>query len=302
MNKQIAEFLDYLKNVRNYSKDTVVSYKYDLEKYFAFLYQEGVLMDQVDTRLASYFLAKEQMNGVSKRSCKRRRSSLNHFYKYMVKVGYCKDNPFMFLDKMKTDSKLPQVLFEEQVNMLFKRNQERTDFLMLRDEAILEVLFFSGVRAEELINIDLQDLNLRRNTILVNGKGSKQRIVVISQDCHKTVENYINKVRNVLLLKSKTPSPALFLNNHGNRLTTRGLEYILKQTEQKIGMDLDLHPHKLRHSFATNLLSHDVPLLEIQKLLGHANLNATQIYTHVSEESLKQTYMEAHPRAKKTDK
>ena len=299
MNKQTADFLDYLRNQRRYSEDTVVSYQYDIEKFFAFLFKEGVLMDNVDLAIIRNFLTEEIQNGISKRSCKRRISSLKHFYTYMEKVGYVKDNPFLLVSTMKTDKTLPDVLFEEQIDYLFEKNSERSDFLSLRDQAILETLFSSGIRAKELVNLDVQSIDLGRRELRVIGKGDKERLVLISNECKKSIQKYLKDIRPKLLAKNKTPGPALFLNNQGKRLTTRGLQYILIQIQNKTGIDFGLHPHMLRHSFATYLLSQGADLVSIQKLLGHANLNATQIYTHISEESMKQTYITSHPRSKK---
>ena len=299
MNKQTKDFLDYLKNERNYSADTIKSYEYDIEKFFAFLFNESVLMDDVDLAIIRNFLTKEIEAGISKRSCKRRISSLKHFYSYMSKVGYVKDNPFLLVSTIKTDKTLPDVLYEEQVDYLFKKNEERTDFLSVRDQAIIETLFSSGIRAKELVNLNMQSIDINRRELRVIGKGDKERIVLISNECKKALQKYIKEIRPILLSKASVPSPALFLNNRGNRLTTRGLEYILIEIQNKTGIDFGLHPHMLRHSFATYLLSKGADLVSIQKLLGHENINATQIYTHVSEESMKNTYLINHPRSKK---
>lgn len=299
MNKQTKDFLDYLANDRNYSKDTVESYKFDVEKFFSFLYKKEVLMDAVDLATIRDFLTEEIEAGVSKRSCKRRISSLKHFYNYMIKVGYVQENPFLLVSTLKCDKKLPDVLYEEQIDYLFKANKERTDFLAIRDQAIIETLFSSGVRAEELCKLDIQSVDLNRREMRVIGKGDKERVVLISDGCKKTLQQYIKEVRPKLFKKTKIPTPALFLNGRGNRLTVRGLEYILTEIQNKTGVDFGLHPHMLRHSFATYLLAQGADLVSIQKLLGHENLNATQIYTHVSEESMKQTYLLKHPRSKK---
>ena len=292
MNKQTKDFLDYLKNERNYSDDTVKSYSYDIEKFFSYLFHESVLMDDVDLAIIRNFLTTEIQSGISKRSCKRRISSLKHFYHYMTKVGYVKENPFELVSSIKTEKRLPDVLFEDQIDYLFKKNEERNDFLSVRDQAILETLFSSGIRAKELVNLNVQSLDLSRRELRVIGKGDKERIVLISNECKKSLQTYMKQVRPVLLAKTKTASPALFLNN-------QGLEYILTEIQNKTGIDFGLHPHMLRHSFATYLLSQGADLVSIQKLLGHENLNATQIYTHISEESMKQTYMNNHPRSKK---
>ena len=297
MNKQTRDFLDYLKNERNYSEDTIKSYQYDIEKFFSYLYTEGVLMDNVDLAIIRNFLSNEIQCGISKRSCKRRISSLKHFYHYSLKVGYVKDNPFELVSSIKTEKRLPDVLFEEQIVYLFKKNEERNDFLSVRDQAIIEVLFSSGIRAKELVNLNVQSLDLSRRELRVIGKGDKERIVLISNECKTCVQKYMKQVRPTLLAKAKIVTPALFLNNRGNRLTTRGLEFILDRIEEKTGTFVDLHPHVLRHSFATHLLENGADLRIIQELLGHSSLSTTQLYTKVNTAEIMNIYEHCHPRA-----
>ena len=312
MNKPEQEFLDHLLVVRNYSPRTVKSYQEDIDKFCDFIYHEGVMIDDVDVICIRNFLTEELNQGISKRSCKRRLSSLKHFYKYMVNVGYIKDNPFVFISAPKVETKYPHALYKDQIEELFKRNAERTDELALRDQAILYLLYYSGIRAHELVNLPIQSVYLRERAIRVLGKGNKERIVPFSIDCQKVLKKYIDKERPILVqkhieLEKRKPddkksddllSP-LFFNANGGQLTTRGLEYILDAIEEKIGLYVGLHPHILRHSFATHLLENGADLRVIQELLGHESINATQVYTHVTEEAMKETYMSAHPRAKK---
>ena len=299
MNKPEQEFLDHLLVVRKYSPRTVKSYQEDIDKFCEFIYREGVIIDDVDVICIRNFLTEELNQGISKRSCKRRLSSLKHFYKYMVNVGYIKDNPFIFISAPKVETKYPHALYKDQIAELFKRNAERTDELALRDQAILYLLYYSGIRADELVKLDVQSIALKDRVVRVLGKGNKERIIPFTADCQKVLKAYIDKERIVLLRKSKDMSPALFLNAQGERLTTRGLEYILDAIEEKIGLYVGLHPHILRHSFATHLLENGADLRVIQELLGHESINATQVYTHVTEEAMKETYMLAHPRVKK---
>ena len=275
MNKPEQEFLDHLLNVRNYSKKTVASYQEDIDKFCAYLFKEDVLLEKVDTMIIRNFLTEEMARGVSKRSCKRRLSSLRHFYKYMVNVGYLDDNPFIFISAPKVPTKYPHALYKDQIEQIFKRNAERQDSLKSRDQAILSLLYYSGIRAEELVNLNVQDVQLRDRVVRVLGKGNKERIVPFAPDCQKAIKYYIEHERMELLKKSKDHPASLFLNAVG------------------------LHPHILRHSFATHLLENGADLRVIQELLGHESINATQVYTHVTEEAMKETYMSAHPRAKK---
>lgn len=312
MNKPEQEFLDHLLVVRKYSPQTVKSYQEDIDKFCDFIYHEGVMIDDVDVICIRNFLTEELNQGISKRSCKRRLSSLKHFYKFMVNVGYTKDNPFVFVSAPKVETKYPHALYKDQIEELFKRNAERTDELALRDQAILYLLYYSGIRAHELVNLPIQSVYLRERAIRVLGKGNKERIVPFSVDCQKVLKKYIDKERPILVqkhieLEKRKPedkksddllSP-LFFNANGGQLTTRGLEYILDAIEEKIGLYVGLHPHILRHSFATHLLENGADLRVIQELLGHESINATQVYTHVTEEAMKETYMLAHPRVKK---
>lgn len=310
MNKYEADFLNHLQNERNYSPMTIDSYRRDIDKFFVFLAKEDCFMDDVDLIVIRNFLTEEINNGISKRSCKRRLSSLHHFYGYLVQNSYVKINPFNYISSPKTEKKLPHVLYREEVEALLKANRQRKDDLMIRDQAILEILYYCGVRASELINVKLIDINVKNRSLRVFGKGRKERIVPFTSDCANTISQYLKESRPVLKLKydehpdfdkngKKKEYNNLILNNNGKALTLRGLEYILDKIEEKTGEYVDLHPHLLRHSFATQLLSNGADLRVIQELLGHSSINTTQIYTHVSEEKVKKEYLSAHPRAKK---
>ena len=303
MNKPEKEFLDYLKYVRNCSDLTVESYGRDIDKFFAFLLKEDINMDDVDQIVIRNFFTEEMTNGVSKRSCKRRLTALRQFYKYLYKQGLIKDDPFLFIDSPKVEKKFPRVLYKEQVEEILKENRKRTDELAYRDQAILSLLYFCGLRASELCGIDVQNVYLKQRLVKVYGKGRKERIVPFSEECKLDLENYLKNCRPKLV--GRTPiidfqsGQKLIFNNKGQPLTVRGLEYILDSIEKKTGMFLHLHPHILRHSFATHLLENGADLRVIQELLGHENINATQIYTHVTEEAMQEAYSSYHPRAHK---
>ncbi|MFA6675322.1 MAG: site-specific tyrosine recombinase/integron integrase [Bacilli bacterium] len=297
MNKPTKEFLNHLKNERNFSPATIDSYRRDIEKFFVFLNKEGCLMDQVNQLIIRNFLTDELQNGVSKRSCKRRLSALRHFYRYLIDAHYVDENPFLFVSAPKTDKIYPRFLYKDQIIDMMKANRERKDELAIRDQAIISMLYYCGIRASELVNLDVQDVNLKTRIVRVFGKGRKERLLPFTNDCRDDIQNYLDQLRPLLLAKSKEPTASLFLNNEGCRLTTRGLEFILREIEQKTGDYLGLHPHLLRHSFATHLLENGADLRVIQELLGHASINATQVYTHVTEEAMKKVYFEAFPRA-----
>lgn len=299
MNKPLSEFLNHLKYDRNYSDKTIASYSSDIEKFLSFIYKEDVLMDQVDVIVIRNFLTKELNGGITKRSCKRRLSALKQFYEYLVKEGIVENNPFIFVNGPKTETKYPHALYKDQIEEIINGCKARNDLLALRDLAIVETLYFTGIRASELVSLKVQDVDLKNRNLRVLGKGNKERVVPFTEECEKTLSDYIKNDRRNLLAKNKLPTAHLFLNNSGQKLTTRGLEYILDQIEEKTGVFVGLHPHILRHSFATHLLENGADLRVIQELLGHESINATQVYTHVSDEALKETYSSFHPRAHK---
>ncbi len=301
MNKPQKVFLDHLQYERNFSKQTIDSYSRDIDKFFKFLNQEGLRMDEVDLAVIRNFLTQELASGVSKRSCKRRLCALRHFYQYLFEQKYVNENYFIFITSPRTDKKFPQTLYKEQIEQIFEANQQRTDFLAPRDQAILEMLYFTGLRAMELVELTIQSIDMKRRIVRIVGKGNKERLVPFTEQCKGSLEKYLKDIRPVLYNKALVPDEKayLILNNKGKKLTTRGLEYILDSIERKTGSFVGLHPHILRHSFATHLLSAGADLRVIQELLGHASLNATQVYTHVSEETMKEVYSSSFPRAHK---
>ena len=312
MNKPTYDFLEHLRLDKNYSEQTINSYKFDIEKFFKFLNKEGVLMDQVDQIVIRNFLTDELNAGISKRSCKRRLSSLNQFYSFLAKEEMVNDNPFILVDSPKTDKKYPHVLYKDEVREILNANALRTDELAIRDQAILCLLYFCGLRAAELVGLNIQDVNLRNRMVVVFGKGRKERLVPFTEECRVAVKRYLDELRPKLVNKQKNATSALFLGDivyktdeenpqKEPRMTTRGLEYILDQIEEKTGIYKEIHPHILRHSFATHLLENGADLKVIQELLGHTSINATQVYTHVSPEAMKQTYIDSFPRARKKE-
>lgn len=299
MNKPLKDFLDYLKYERNYSDKTIVSYQSDIEKFFSFLLQEDILMDDVDVMIIRNFLSNELSNGVSKRSCKRRISSLRNFYTHLTRKKLIKQNPFLLISSLKQDITYPKPLEKDQIEKIIEDNKSRTDEYSIRDQAILELLYYTGMRASELISLDVQSVDIRRRVIVVFGKGRKERIVPFTESASRTLQIYLKEIRPKLIIRTEEPTNALFLNKFGKRLTLRGLEFILDKIEEKTGNIVGLHPHKLRHSFATHLLENGADLRVIQELLGHESINATQVYTHVSERAMRETYLAHHPRAVK---
>ena len=296
----VNEYASYLLYQKNYSKETIDSYTRDINKFLDFMNNENYTLNSVDSTLIRNFLAHETLNGISKRSNARRVIALRQFYEYLVKNNYVEFNPFIIISTPKVDKKLPEFMYLEEINNLFELNSQRKDFLMHRDQAIIELLFSSGLRVSELVNLTLQDLNLKERMMRIVGKGNKERIVPFSLKTQKTLNVYLENTRKQLISDSGNMigTNYVFLNSRGEKLTTRGVEYILQEIENKTGVTLSLHPHKFRHSFATHLLNQGLDLRTIQELMGHSSLSSTQVYTHVSNQKMHDEYEKAFPRRK----
>lgn len=299
--KEIDDFIEYISFVLNFSPESVHAYEQDIVSFYKFIYSQGIDIDDVDSPIIRNYLSSELARGISKKTCSRRLSALRHFYRYLVKNEIVHENPFLFVSSPKKEIRYPHVLYIEQIENLLKLNSERTDNLALRDQCILELLYSSGVRATELVNIKMSDVDLRNRSIRIFGKGRKERIVPFNKSTQTVMKKYCLNSRDEFILKSVETAKEdyLFTNAKGEKLTTRGLEYILKEIEKKTGTNYGLHPHLLRHTFATHLLEGGADLRVIQELLGHESLNTTQIYTHVTEESMRNQFVSSHPRAKK---
>lgn len=298
MNRPLAEFLRYLEHERRYSLHTVTSYQKDVDDFQSFIFKDEIELEDVDKYVIREYMMFLSKN-VSKRSIKRKLSALRHYYKYLVNNGYVKVNPFLVVHSPKVKNNFPTALYLKEIELLFSENAKRTDLLKVRDQAILELLYSSGMRVSEICAVNIQDIDMNSRVIRVFGKGKKERLVPYSEICKKCIIEYSRGLRRELMEKNKTKTNALFLNFRGNRLTSRGFEYILKQITVKTGLDFDLHPHTLRHTFATHLLEGGADLRTIQELLGHESISTTQVYTHITTEAMVAQYKAYHPRSKK---
>ncbi len=301
MNKPEKEFLDYLSKERNYSSKTVDAYRRDIDIFFSYLNEREILFDQIDRQDIRDFMAHEMDRGVSKRSIQRRMSALRGLYFFMVSAKYSATNPFALVSSPKNPTRYPNALSIEQINTLMQKNDERTDELAKRDQSILELMYASGMRASEVVTFTPQQIDYPNRVIRIFGKGKKERLVPFSKSASLAMKSYQKESRPLLLSRHQSSKIAntFFLSSKGEPLTTRGLEYILKEIEKKTGCYYGLHPHEFRHTFATHLLEGGADLRMIQELLGHESLNTTQVYTHVSKENMKCQYDEFFPRAKK---
>ena len=301
MNKQESEYLEMLFMQKNYSKLTVEAYRQDIDLWNAFLLREGIKFDEIDVKVIRNFMTSEltrlPQDGNPKRTLARRLSTLRGYYDFLYSRGYVRANLFRAIRAPKQEKRLPKVLYVEEVIDLLEANAKRTDELAKRDQAILELLYASGLRASELVSIRSTDFDFRGMTIRVYGKGKKERIVPFSQAALDAIKAYQKDTRPILAARNQSEKKdmELFLNNRGKKLTVRGLEYILKAIEEKTGIYLGLHPHELRHSFATHLLDNGADLSLIQEILGHETIDTTQVYTHVSIKQLDAQYREHFP-------
>lgn len=299
--KEVEDFLTYLEKERRFSLHTVESYKEDVSFFVGFLSDNKKSVNEVDVALIRGYLLELTNSGLSKSTIKRNIAALKHFYKFLFLRNYISNEPFELITSPKQEEKLPEFLSDDEIVQLLEANRRRTDELSSRDQAILELMFASGLRASEVVNLTLQSLYLRERIIRVFGKGKKERIVPFTNSCRECLEEYLNVTRRKLLDKNVNRSKEnhVFLNSRGEKLTNRGLEYIMEEIEKKTGCYMKLHPHKLRHSFATSLLSKGADLRTIQEFMGHESIGTTQVYTHVTYSEMKSVYDKAFPRAKK---
>lgn len=295
MNIWIEKFTEILKSERNYSKHTIKNYKIDLIDLEKFLKKKDRHFSRVDRLTAREFLYELQKK-YSRRSMARKISACRSFFRFLIREKHINKNSFELIKTPKLQKRLPNFLYEDEMNKLLKIINTTTP-QGLRDRAILELLYGAGVRVSEIVGLNLSDLDLDSEEIRVFGKGSKERIVLIGKYAITSLKTYINNGRTTLLGKKR--SRALFLGKRGTRLTQRSIERMIKALAKKCGLLKKVTPHTIRHTFATHLLTHGADLRTVQELLGHTSLSTTQVYTHVTKEKLKSVYDSAHPRAKR---
>lgn len=292
----INSYLDHLKFERNYSDYTINNYKNDILEFFEYLKSQNIdykNLEYSDLRFYLMYLKDEKADSNS--SIDRKLSSLRGFYKYLVSNGVVNNNFFLLVNGLKKEKKLPRYFEYNELEELFRVPNIRTP-LGQRDRVILELLYATGIRVGELINIRLNDINFSERQIIILGKGNKERIVTFGDYCDEELRIYLDDGYKKLNINSLE---YIFLNNNGEQITERGIRYILDKLIKKTSINKRISPHMLRHSFATHLLNEGCDLLTVQKLLGHESISATQVYTHVSIDRLKDVYFNSFPRARK---
>lgn len=298
----IEKFRDYLINERRYSDYTVLNYINDIEEFSNYLKINGY-GDLLKLRLniSRYYLSHLNDKGYSSRTIARKMSSLRSFYRFLLKEGKVSVNYFKDISSPKVEKKVPKFLYSKEIDALFNAIN-RNSAIGKRDYALLELMYGTGIRVSEFCNIKLSDIDFYNNQIIIYGKGKKERYLPIYEGLKEALLDYIDYARGEFLARNKDGyCDKLFLNFKGGPLTTRGVRVILNNITLKASENLKVSPHMLRHSFATHLLDNGADLRSVQELLGHENLQTTQIYTHVSKERLKRDYMEYFPRAKRDE-
>lgn len=290
----IREFLNYLQVVRGLSRNTVQSYQYDLAQFAVHLTKERLSFEEVTPSAIIAYLSLQRERGCTARTLSRYLAAFRCFFRYLLQEHYTMVDPTDNLESPKLEKHLPRILSVKEVDILLSQPKPGT-IAGLRDRAMLELMYATGMRVSELIGLNTEQINLDRGFVRCLGKGSKERIIPVGEIAMRCNREYLN--RGWVKLRKNTWEKAIFLNMHGRRLTRQGFWKILKEYARKGGIQKEITPHVLRHSFATHLLENGADLRVVQELLGHADVTTTQIYTHLSQRKLRDVYDRAHPRA-----
>ncbi len=295
MKYEIEDFIHYIQIERGLSHNTLEAYRRDLNKYLSYLNEIELITkwEEVDHALATRFLYHLNDHGAKSTTISRTLSSLRKFHQFLVMERIVAVDPTIHIESPKKARHLPKVLSAEEVDQLLAIQTD--DPLSIRNKAMVETLYATGLRVSELVDLTINDLHLMMGFIRCFGKGGKERIVPLGDIAKEAIEFYLDSSRE-FLVKGKAVD-ALFVNHHGRPLSRQGFWKILKTLASESGIKKNITPHMLRHSFATHLLENGADLRSVQEMLGHADISTTQIYTHVSRKRLKDIYSQHHPRA-----
>ena len=294
MNKLIDEFVNYLKTQKNYSSYTLLNYKKDLEEYDLFLNDSKYDYKKMDYKKCTEYLLFLDNKKLKKTSVSRRLSSLRTFYKFLVLNNYVDNNQFILVSSPKKEKRMPKFINYSGIEELFNIPNIKTKEGQ-RERVILEILYGSGIRVSELVNIKISDIDFNNKSILIFGKGSKERLVSFGEPALDAIKMFIDDGRK----QYKIDSEYLIIGKNEEQLTTRRIEQIIGSLINKTSIKMNITPHMFRHTFATHLLDNGSDLIAVQELLGHESLSSTEIYTHISNEHLRDVYLKCHPRNKK---
>jgi len=295
LQEKIEKFLQLRKRQRRLSDHTLAAYSGDLQKLHDYASQKAVAdWDRLTVHDVRSFLAGLHQKGLSGRSIRRLLSACRTFYQYLLKNEYALINPFVGASAPKSPARLPATLSVDELSGLLDHHDDSV--LSVRDHAMLELFYSTGLRLSELASLDSDSIDFDQNRILVTGKGNKQRIALVGSKATKALANWLEKRCQIATETER----ALFVNMRGGRLSVRSIQYRLNRWAKTRGLGRRLHPHMLRHSFASHLLESSGDLRAVQEMMGHADIATTQIYTHLDFQHLAQVYDKAHPRARKT--
>ncbi|KAA8325397.1 site-specific tyrosine recombinase XerD [Leuconostoc carnosum] len=294
MDNAIVDYLHYIRIERGLSENTIKSYRQDLQQFNAYATQKKWSLNDIDHFLILAWLNQLQILGKSNNSVIRMVTALRKFFGYLSQEQLILHNPMIDVKPPKKSSHLPAVLTVAEIDALLQVSIEQTA-LGIRNRTLLEVMYATGLRVSELVNLKMSDLHLQLGLIQTIGKGDKERIIPIGDVASEWLEKYFSGSRLALLKERE--SDFVFLNDRGNQLTRQGVWKIIKKLVLEAGITKNVSPHTLRHSFATHILENGADLRIVQELLGHADISTTQIYTHISKKRLSEVYDNFHPRA-----
>ena len=294
MNTYVKEYTSFMTDIRHKSLNTVESYKRDVTQYISYLDGTGVtdISSTTKTTVLSYLLYL-QKEGRASSTVSRTLASLRSYYLFMMQYGVVKSNPTSNLEAPHVEKKIPKILSGEEVELLLEQ-PKNCDNKGIRDKAMLELLYATGIRVSELINLDVSDVNVPMSFVRCKG-GKKERIIPMGHQAKDALENYINNVRKYMVKDEN--ETALFVNCSGARLSRQGFWKLIKYYQHIAGIETDITPHTLRHSFAAHLLENGADLHSIQEMMGHADISSTQVYSRMMNSKIKDVYAKAHPRA-----
>ena len=294
MNTYVKEYTSFMTDIRHKSLNTVESYKRDVTQYISYLDGTGVtdISSTTKTTVLSYLLYL-QKEGRASSTVSRTLASLRSYYLFMMQNGVVKSNPTSNLEAPHVEKKIPKILSGEEVELLLEQPKD-CDNKGIRDKAMLELLYATGIRVSELINLDVSDVNVPMSFVRCKG-GKKERIIPMGHQAKDALENYINNVRKYMVKDEN--ETALFVNCSGARLSRQGFGKLIKYYQHIAGIETDITPHTLRHSFAAHLLENGADLHSIQEMMGHADISSTQVYSRMMNSKIKDVYAKAHPRA-----
>lgn len=295
MEKQVSDFLNFLKKDKKVSKNTFESYSRDIEQFETYFSSNtvGTELEQIDKDYINTYVEYLKENGKAVSTISRNLASLRSFFQYLCKIKVIKENPTVEIQSPKAQKKAPSILSSDEVNLLLEQPKD-VDLKGIRDKAMLELAYATGMRVTEIISLNIEDVNLTQGYVVCKSS-SKSRIIPIGSLSIKALDEYIKKSRNVLIKNDDTK--ALFVNINGGRLTRQGFWKIIKYYKEQAHISKDITPHVLRHSFAAHLLQNGADLRSIQTMLGHSDISSTQVYMQFQETGLQSTYKKAHPRA-----